>query len=205
MTEFGKVDITDPQSPVVLSEVSAVPERFWLESPNWRAICADPAGVLPDGRGDAYSGLAWWPHIGTPPTVNAWERLGAVSRALNAGLMQFDLSWGVKNRPRVDWNAELIAAMKSHASARIMALNPDWRPDNVDTEQRNALGRASRLQRREARGEASQDEIAELDALEAVFDAIEAIRAALATEAAKVVGASDHQAAKVVHDAWLAT
>ena len=77
---------------------------------------------------------------------------------------------------------EDIAAQKIRvnqiASAKILTLNPDWTPENHAQKQRNALMRSLKLARKESRGAATAEEIAELDMMETLVNAIEGIRAA---------------------------
>lgn len=71
-----------------------------------------------------------------------------------------------------------IADTKTEAHRRILALVPAWTEANHERAQRNALMRSARLLRKKIDGTITAEEIAELNALDAVGAKIEAIRAA---------------------------
>ena len=79
-----------------------------------------------------------------------------------------------------------IKSVKIEADKRILIINPDWSAGNHAQKQRNALMRALKLARKEQKGNATAEEITELDALEAVGDAIDTVRDASDTVEAEI-------------------
>lgn len=90
-------------------------------------------------------------------------------RALSNATMPTQAELDAAELPAAKYYAK--RAIKAEAKRRILSGTPEWK-------QRNQLARSIRLSRKEARGNATPAEVAELDNLESARDTLDAVRAA---------------------------
>jgi hypothetical protein len=178
-------------------------------------LVGSPLVVLPAGvRGLAQSSLddlsaaldpcpahlvdhAFWSVVaGNAPTTEPWQQLGSTSDIqIDAENKRVLRVHSVENKPLTSYKEMLAAAIDTDARTRILMLVPSWTQANHAEKQRNAIARSVQLLRKIVDETASSEELAEADAIEALWDGVAAIRAASNVAASAISAAQTSEAA----------
>lgn len=197
-------------------------------------ILADPAGAFPvqarlqrrpgalgaveeyevEGRaiGEDLASHVWWPFEEVKPAFEettheltvASEEIDEANRKVVVTYEPVALAPEITADKLDALKTEYIAKVKKDAHTRILALVPGWTEANHAEKQRNAISRGVQLLRKIATNTASPAEIAEADAIEAVFDGVQAIREASNTAEGAIAAAGDRAAILAAYAAWQA-
>ena len=140
---------------------------------------------------------AYWPVIiGSSTPLEGWQDFSSsFSVELDASNKRVILTYLSASKPVIALKASLVEKINKEARARILALVPSWTQENHAEKQRNAIARSVQLLRKIVDETASSEELAEADAIEALWDGVAAIRAASNVAASAISAAQTSEAA----------